>query len=225
MKKTLLLFSFIFLSICGFAQSVSFGVRGGITWASERLRFDEPNYHTSASPITTFSVGGFADITCGDFSLEPGIFFSGQGGENKYPPVSNQTTYWLSESTMRLWYIEVPIDIIYHLPAPFKNVYVGAGPYIAAGISGKDLGTVSEFFPDNPALNNRTYNDYKVRFDPDDYRRFQFGANAIAGVRFKNHWLINIGYDLGLTAITHVNIGENNIKNDQFTVSVGYCFK
>jgi len=222
MKKILLLFSFVFLSICGFAQSVSFGVRGGITLANNQIRAASPDYHPNTSPITTFSVGGFADITRGDFSLEPGIFFSGQGGESKTPPASYQTGYWLSDSKERLWYIEIPIDIIYHLPGLFKNVYVGAGPYIATGISGNESIIVSEVFPNNPAQNTRTTVDYKV-FGAEGYRRFQLGANAITGVRFKNHWLINIGYDLGLTSIT--NPGEANIKDSQFTLSLGYAFK
>jgi hypothetical protein len=74
MKKILLLFSFVFLSACGFAQSVFFGVRGGVTWANQQIGGASPYFHISTSPITTFSVGGFVDIRRGAFSLQPGIF-------------------------------------------------------------------------------------------------------------------------------------------------------
>jgi hypothetical protein len=228
MKKTLLLFSFVFLAICGFAQSVSFGVRGGVTLADQHIKKGIPYYQFNTSPITTFSFGGFADIRKGAFSLQPGIFFSGQGGETKgryAPQIEDQSSYSLSDLKSKLWCAEAPVDVIYHLPVPFINIYVGAGPYVAMGLTGSGSGIQSNVYPDNPAQNSRLNFSQKVSFGSDGYRLFQFGANAIAGVQFKNHWLINIGYDLGLTSINHDNPGYANIKNDQFTVSVGYGFK
>lgn len=228
MKKTLLIFSFVILSISAIAQTISYGVRGGISFAHQEVKGFPPYYQFNTDPITTFSIGGFVDIRRGNFSLQPGIFFSGQGGETKgryNPPVADQPVYSLSDLKSRLWYVQVPINIIYHLPAPFNNVYVGAGPYVAVGLFGNASAIESTVYPNNPAQNSTMNQAVKVSFGSDGYRLLQLGANALAGVRLKNRWLFNVGYDLGLTSISHNNPGYLNIKDSQFTVSAGYYLK
>jgi hypothetical protein len=102
---------------------------------------------------------------------------------------------------------------------------VGVGPYIAIGISGNASGIESTVYPNDPAQNTQMRLDEKVNFGSEGYRRFQFGANAVAGIRVKNRWIFNISYDLGLTSLNHDNLGYLNIKDNQFTLSVGYYFK
>ena len=232
MNKILLLVSFIGFSTSAVAQSVSFGVRGGISFANQQWANQTVNNETiNHKGITTFSAGVFADIKYGHFSVQPGFFLSGQGGESFLyfnPQLPTGEHFVVSEVyKVNLLYGQIPVDLVYHIPVGVGNIYFGAGPYAAIGLSGKITGTMDRTVSSDSSQNiNATFNN-KAKFGSDstDYKSVYFGANAIAGIQFKNGILLNIGYDVGLSSINHVYPGYLAIKDDQFTISVGYRFK
>ena len=232
MKKILLLFSFIGFSISAFAQSVSFGVRGGVSFANQQWTNETANDETfTHKGITTFSAGVFADIKYGHFSVQPGFFLSGQGGESFLyfnPRLPSGQQFFVSQfSKVNLLYGQIPVDLVYHIPIGVGNIYFGAGPYAAIGLSGKITGTTDRTVSSDSSQNFHATFSNKAKFggDSTDYKSVYFGANAIAGIQFKNGILFNVGYDLGLSSINHVYPGYLAVKDDQFTISIGYRFK
>ncbi|MBW4890546.1 PorT family protein [Mucilaginibacter sp. HMF5004] len=120
MKKALLVLGLIAGSI-GFSyaqkSAVTFGVKGGVNFAS--LTASGGGYSVNSGNITSFHIGGVADIPVGDsFSIQPGILYSGKGA---------------SGST--LGYIEVPVNLLYSTGSGSGKFFFGAGPYFGYGVS------------------------------------------------------------------------------------------
>jgi len=117
MKKLLLAMCLMGAVGFSFAQTVSFGIKGGVNFAS--LAASGGGFSVNSSNITGFHVGGVADIGIGKtFSLQPGILYTTKGA-----------------SGLTLGYIEVPVNLLYNSEAGSGKFFVGAGPYIGYGVS------------------------------------------------------------------------------------------
>ena len=120
MKKALL-----FIALFGsinfvMAQSVNFGLKGGINFSSLSASFGGSTVTTSNA--SGFHVGAVVDVGLGDWSLQPGLLYSTKG-------VSNGTFN----------YLEVPVNLLYNFKIPEAGkFFLGAGPYAAYGISGSN---------------------------------------------------------------------------------------
>ncbi len=120
MKKALLVLSFIATSVSFvFAQQsgVKFGIKGGVNFSS--LTASGGGYSINSGNVTSFHVGGVADISLSDvLSVQPGVLYSNKGA---------------SGST--LGYIEVPVNLIYSSGSGSGKFFFGAGPYFGYGVS------------------------------------------------------------------------------------------
>ena len=97
MKKQILLFTTILISVISFSQSQSsFGVRAGITSSSMKgdavsnLQniLDYTNGAITTSGQTGFFAGANASIPVSDLvSFEPGLYYSQKGSETIYPVI------------------------------------------------------------------------------------------------------------------------------------------
>jgi hypothetical protein len=231
MKK--LIFSLLFAgtSLLGFAQLPTFGVKGGVNFATLSASgtpnnvVPGTNLMTSPGSVTSVNAGIFADIKLGHFSLQPAVNFTGKGGtfHGFTGPIPSTTPGEASTSEVnsnyKLYYLQVPINIVYHIPVLIGDIYFGAGPYGAFGLSGKVKLT---------GTNTKTGaisagNDVKFGNESGDIKSKDFGANAIAGIKLKNGLLLNINYDLGLTNILPDADG-NKLKTRVLGASVGYAF-
>jgi|ADGO01.1.fsa_nt_gi hypothetical protein len=84
--------------------------------------------------LVNFQAGLMGDVVINKiFSLQPSVLFSGKGA--KY----NASKSPAFTATARPYYIEIPINFVAKYPFPPKsyNFFLGAGPYIAFGVSGK----------------------------------------------------------------------------------------
>jgi hypothetical protein len=199
MKKLLLAIVFAAASMAAFAQIPKFGIKGGVNFAS--LAASAGNISASSGSITSFSVGAFLDAKLGAVSFQPGIYYTGKGG------ASNDGN---TNSSIHLYYLQMPLNFVYHAPIVVGDIYFGGGPYGAYGISakGKD---------DSGVTVDGTFGDGE-----DDIKRTDFGINGVAGIHFKTGLMLGINYDLGLTNI--LNVSDISTKNRVFGVSIGYMF-
>jgi len=110
------------------------------------------------------------------------------------------------------------VNIVYHLPVVVGNIYFGAGPYIAQGLSGKITDSYS---------NASTVTTQKVTFgnSASDIKATQFGADAIIGFKSRSGILFNVNYDLGLTNDIPASAGGSKSKSHVFGISLGYAFR
>ncbi|WP_114940294.1 MULTISPECIES: porin family protein [Mucilaginibacter] len=206
MKKTLLSLCLLMASFAAFAQLPTFGVKGGVNFATLHATVDGFSGSGNSGSLTSFNVGAFVDFKFGNLSLQPALNFTGKGGSSSFA-VDDEAS---SNSKVKLYYLQVPVNVVYHVPAVVGDFYFGAGPYLGMGISGKakdDSGN-SE--------------DIKFGSSQDQIKRTDAGLDAIVGFKFKTGFLINANYDWGLTNITNVN--GIKLTNRVFGVSVGYAF-
>ncbi|WPU92538.1 porin family protein [Mucilaginibacter sabulilitoris] len=215
MKKLLLSLLLAGSSMAAFAQLPTFGIKGGANFSTLHISLDGTNISVNSGTLTTFNAGVFVDFKFGNVSLQPALNLSGKGG--KFGGVFSDTedsNIEQGDGRFNLIYLQLPVNLVYHVPVVVGDIYFGAGPYVAKGISGKVKGNDSD--------GNSVSEDIKFG-DDGDIKSMEYGANAIAGIKFKTGLLFNVNYDLGLSNIAP-NADGGKLKTRVFGISVGYAF-
>ncbi|MGJ1431256.1 outer membrane beta-barrel protein [Sphingobacterium spiritivorum] len=110
--------------------------------------------------------------------------------------------------SINVMYLEVPLNFVYYIPAGPNKVFLGAGPYACIGLRSK--GKV-----DKLSIN--------IGFDDNGFNRFDVGANFLASYKLANGFLLNGGYNLGLTNLAK-DSDDASLKNRVISVGIGYQF-
>jgi len=205
MKKLLLTLALSTAALFTFAQIPTIGIRGGVNFAD--VSASSGSASVSLGTLTTFNAGVFADLKAGAISIQPGLFYTGKGFK-----LSDSDESGSAQLSLR--YLQVPVNFVYHVPVVVGNIYFGAGPFAAFGLSGK-----------TKATSGGTSIEQDVTFGDgeEDVKRTEFGLQGIAGFQLKGGFLVGLNYDLGLTNIANTN-QEGKLKNRVFGVSVGFTF-
>jgi opacity protein-like surface antigen len=185
-----------------FAQSkTTFGIRAGVNFQNLNGK-DENDDKLDNKLKTGFNAGVNAEIPVGiDFYLQPGVLFSTKGAK-----LSD------SDTKINLSYVEVPVNFIYKPELGTGRMVLGFGPYAAYAVGGK----IKD--PDS---------DIEFGDQPDELKRFDAGANLLAGYEFSNKLSFQLNAGLGLVNISNRPSGDNKstLKNTGFGVSLGYRFQ
>ena len=229
-------YNVLFIALCFVSAAVSaqvkpsgnkggFMIRGGVNLANisvtDNGRVDEAN------GLTSFHAGIGVDIPLSSgLSLQPALLLSGKGAKTQFGQPTD-ATYW--RATSNPLYVELPLNLVGKIPlSEYTRLYIGAGGYAAAGVSGKNeregkiLGSTfrsesdiifSDDDPTTSAEENAGYGKLK---------RFDYGLNAVAGLDF-NKFSIGANYGHGLAKI---NSNTNNNANDEgkhrvFSIALG----
>ena len=114
-------------------------------------------------------------------------------------------------------YIEVPLNLMYRIPVGNGDIFFGAGPYIAIGISGK-------ITVDSNTGGQTSHQTQNVTFGSGDtdIKNPDFGFNAMVGYELDGGLMVSAGYGLSSTSSSN---DSGNIKNQGFSLSLGYFFK
>ena len=176
------------------AQKSTFGFTAGATLAKQTVKFEGAS--VSFQSKIGFTAGVAGDIPMGkNVSFMPAINFVQKGSKLK------QESY---ESTTTLNYIEVPFNFVYRVPGKSGHLFMGGGPSVAYGISGK-----------NKSNDPMDEGNGKVNFgstEEDDIKPLELAANILLGYQFKNGFNIAANYNLGLNNISPLEglKGHNN---------------
>lgn len=181
----------------------TFGIRAGVNF--QNLNGKESDGDKVMGKLRTgFNAGVNAEIPVGDgFYLQPGLLYSLKGAKEKageLPSVS-------------ISYLEVPINFIYKPDLGQGRMLLGFGPYVAYALGGKyEIG------------NSET--DIEFGSEPGELKRFDAGANLLAGYEFANNFSFQLNAQLGLGNMVNRVSGDNDSKlnNTGFGVSFGYRF-
>jgi len=193
----------------------SFMIKAGVNLAN--ISVTDNGRVNSANTLTSFRVGIGGDLPLSEgLSLQPSLLFTGKGAKTEEGN-SASTTYYL-KSTSNPFYLELPVNLVGKIPlSEYTRIYIGAGPYVAMGIAGKNkvdskiagLSSHSErdivYSDDNPFTKPEENGGYGK------LKRFDYGLNAVAGLDF-NKFTIGAGYGYGLVKI---NSNTNNNANDE----------
>jgi hypothetical protein len=185
-----------------FAQSkTTFGIRAGVNFQNLNGR-DEDDDKLDNKLKTGFNAGVNAEIPVGiDFYLQPGVLFSTKGAK------ANEGDF-----KVNLSYVEIPVNFIYKPELGEGRMLLGFGPYAAFAVGGKTK---------NPDT------DIEFGDQPDEWKRFDAGANLLAGYEFSNKLSFQLNAGLGLLRLNNRLDGDekSSIKNTGFGVSLGYRFQ
>jgi hypothetical protein len=173
MKKSL--FAFLALTVICMtsqAQNTRFGVQAGAAFANYNFRSDGTKDNGSSK--VGFTVGVVVDVPISEhFVFQPAVNFVQKGTKQKETIGNETTTYELTTN-----HIEVPFNFLYNSQTASGRFFIGAGPSIAFGMSGKAK------YKDNSTEVKSTINFGSS--DDDDLKGFDFGANFVAGYGFSN---------------------------------------
>lgn len=212
MKKLVLAIVALGISVGAFAQGqpMGFGIKAGVNFPKYNFSGDNTTIETDAS--TNFHVTAFLDapIVTDYLYVQPGVSLQGKGAKFAEGSFLGRDYAW-TQNTM---WLEVPVNIVAKAPTgQAGHLFVGAGPYLAFGLSGKD-----KVSGDNGSIES----DFKFGKD-EDMKGMDFGLNFIAGYQLNNGLMIHGGYGLGLTDLTPDGGGDAKQTNRVWTVGLGFA--
>jgi hypothetical protein len=202
MKKVLFTMTAIcFIYMHVFSQEVKIGVNAGTSISNYKWEFDGTKSSEKSKPGIT---GGFiVDIPAGKrFSIQPAFNFVQKGWKYKDE---------YTKETLNINVLELPLNILYNN----NGFFIGAGPSIAMGLSGKTKLT-----------ENGVKTETKLQFgndDDDDIKSTDIGASFLAGYKSKNGFLFSVNYNQGLNNLIPGNSGGFKVKSQYFGIRMG-CF-
>jgi OOP family OmpA-OmpF porin len=147
---------------------------------------------------TGIHIGVTADLPFSEksrFFFQPGVVFTQKG--RKFNQLFDTTISDVANirSKQLLNYFDIPLNIVYKLPMGKKSRFIiGAGPYASFFFNGRHE---RETFAKNGAYVKEEDKDLDVGNEPDSYKIFDFGFNALAGFEFGRVFL-TANYSQGL---------------------------
>lgn len=212
MKKILLICIAVSTALAASTQT-RFGIKGGLNLASERLTVSQMGFSVSkeSDVMAGFHLGGVMEIPVAPhFSFRPELLLSAKGGNFDGSFADSTGT---QKVKMRPFYLELPLNMVYHYTWPTGlKFYGGAGPSIAYGIFGK---TKSGNLSDNV-------------FQDGGFKRLDVGINLLAGLELKSGLTLGANFTPGLSNIYDggavQGVTDIKFKNTVFGLSVGYMF-
>lgn len=185
------------------------------------------NIKDGVSNVTSFYFGGYAELPVTKyFSVQSGLSISGKGSKTNF--IVNVTAPFFGEipanyvRETNIMYLETPLNAVFNL----KNFYVGAGPYFAYGILGKEKINVTTNAFGSPMQIPNEAKDGDVKFGKNsgEITPYDFGANFLLGYQLKNGLNLGLNYGLGLGK-TNIRSGYDvKASNRVLSVLVGFSF-
>ncbi|MFA7082280.1 MAG: porin family protein [Bacteroidales bacterium] len=189
MKKTIVLFALIFVSIAAIAQT-SYGVRGGMTLSS----YNSAQFFYKFKPGV--HIGGVADIPLGSskFSFVPGVYFADKGTKiDAYAEPSHGYNYYYKVN-ISSYQLQIPLLFTYNISINDKiKLKPQIGGFLSYGIFGiynekRDYeGTDSSNYP-NEMTSYHYFYDHHFFLD--------YGGNIGLSI-FYNKYSFTLSCDVG----------------------------
>ena len=201
-------------------SGVSFGLRGGLNMQNINGK-DFNGDALELSMIPGFHAGVVADIPIApDFFFEPGLLFSTKGAK--------ADEYLLGSMKYNLSYIELPLNLVYKPMLGNGHFFIGFGPYIGYGISGKTTFEIEGMTIEKDIIFEKEFSSSSEQDDWASFKRLDYGGNLFFGYQFEFGFSVQLNTQLGLAAISSENLSLPNDKtafrNTGFGLSLGYNF-
>ena len=212
----------LFVLLSGSIAAHSQILKGGVNFANVTTTND--GSIDEATMLNSFQVGLLLNVKILPFiSFQPGILFTGKGSKTQSGKTTDATFY---RATSNPYYIEIPANFVFKTPTGPIKFFVGAGPYIAMGVAGKNkvngkfLGAAFssendiEFSNDDPS----TF-DYEEGAGHGIIKKFDYGLNGLAGIELSK-LVLSIGYGYGLAKLQSGSNSSADDKNKHRVVSL-----
>ena len=218
-----LLMILTFTGTVTFAQSsdksgMSFGILGGVNFQNLNGK-DAGGDKLTNDMILGYHAGLNVQIPIApQFYFQPGLMFAIKGAKESSGSVTG---------TVKISYIELPLNLVYKAELGSGYFMLGFGPYIGYGVSGKEKiegGAVS-------VTRDVKFKNVVEIGDPITvayYRAFDAGANIFAGYQMASGIFAQLDTQLGMLKINPEYKGasgdKTSVKNTGFGLSLGYRF-
>ncbi len=209
MKKALLFF--VAITAIHFslnAQNSRFGFTAGGSLASYKISAD--NISITGDNKFGFTFGTLVDIPVSEkFSVQPALNFVQKGMVTSDDGGGSGVTVKYKTSVSL---IELPVNFLFNS----GGFFVGAGPSVAFGISGKGKTTYSDGSPDETI-------DLKFgNTEDDDLKGLDLGANMVAGYRLPGGLMFSFNYNMGLNNLVPSPVDTEKMKSHYFGFRLGF---
>ncbi len=200
------------------ASKTSFAVLGGVNMQNLNGK-DMAGNKLENDMIIGFHAGVNLQMPIApEFYFQPGLMFATKGAKN---------TTGAIESTYKLSYVELPLNLVYKAVVGNGYFMLGFGPYLAYGIGGKAIyeggaGTIESDI------------EFKSSIDSGDplttvyVKPFDAGANLFFGYELPAGIFLQLNTQLGLLDINpkddRVTDNKSLLKNTGYGISLGYRF-
>lgn len=198
MNKFVLATALFFGIASGQAQEISYGLKAGPYLSNGVVKTSSKTYRGSSPG---FHAGAFADITLSDnFLVQPALLLC----------MKNAKVSDLNGINIHLWTIDLPVTALYSR----GKFFGGIGPNFSFGLSG-----------------HYKYRDDKYNLYKEDnnglfsIKRFELGANILAGYRINEKYLVSAHFTQGLTNLfndAQYTNSDTKVKTSVLGVSLGY---
>ena len=180
---------------------MSFGILGGVNFQNLNGKLSTGD-KLENDMLLGFHGGVNVQIPIApEFYFQPGVMFAIKGAKKTYTLSSIEIT-----DEIKINYIEMPLNLVYKAALGSGYFMLGFGPYVAYGISGKQV------FEGNNITFERGV----------DYNAFDAGANIFAGYEMASGIFLQLDTQFGMLDIDPDD--NSTAKNTGFGLSLGYRF-
>ncbi|MGF1638120.1 MAG: porin family protein [Cyclobacteriaceae bacterium] len=230
MKNILKIFIFgIVLTMTTNVFAQTYGVRAGLNLSNVLYKLgdvEDSRYNMNPG----FHVGATVDIPIsGIFSFESGLMFSTKGYKHSFEGLfvneEGISQNGKIETTMNLYYLEIPLTAKASFDIGGAKIYGLFGPYLGLGLSRKINEKVTM---DTDTETHKSKYSWPSE-ENGGYKRLDYGLVFGAGVEIKA-FQIGVNYGLGLAnlhykqEIESPNQVNTSMKNRVLGISLGYRF-
>ena len=226
MKRMILMAGGLLIAAASFSQ-VSLGVQATGNLSTAKLEFpDGPDFTKKA----VFGPGGgFVEQFAVNetFALRSGLNFLQHGVKVNSKEVEDGIGEFDIEAKTKLNYLQIPVYALFTKELSIGELFLGAGPYANYGISGKSKLTYTLTDENGDKLSDSEETD-PFKKDEDgatSFKRFDWGAGAIAGLRFPNGMFANIGYQYSIGNISSDSDEGGKYNNQGLQLTIGFFFR
>ncbi|MGC4036434.1 MAG: porin family protein [Chitinophagaceae bacterium] len=208
------------------AQAPSAFIKAGVNFAN--ISINDNGGTDDNKMLVGFHVGFQGDIPLLPIlSIQPGIFFTTKGSKTQSGSPSDNNYF---KATTNPMYVEIPVNVVFKAPVGEQSkFFVGAGPYVAMGIAGKNK-------VDYKIAGASFHSEKNIEWSSDDnssdpaanlgystIRRFDYGLNGTAGVE-GNKAIVSVNYGYGLAKLRpdSDNSADDNNKHRVISITVGF---
>jgi hypothetical protein len=211
MKKILLLAAISALCFQAQSQNARFGFTAGAAFANMHSKVDGESDNGNSK--TGILAGILVDIPLSSqFSFQPGLQLVQKGTKDEQTDGSGT-----EKVKLNINYVEVPLNFLYNAKSNTGNFFIGGGPSIGFGISGK-------WKYDAPGTSLKQ--DVKFGSNDDaDFKRMDMGANFTTGFCFPNGLFIAANYNMGFSNLFPGGSSDGTLKSSYFGIRLGCLLK
>lgn len=225
MKKVVLALGLVIAGTVVKAQSI--GVQAGVIDANVMAK--DAGETVPTKDLISWKAGLVFDFKLGKtFSFMPNLNVLVKGAKTESSTTATFggiTTSRNRTGKTKFTYLEVPLNFVYNSKGTAGGLFVGLGPSLSVGLSGKS--TVTTTVTTNGATTTTTseqnikFDDKKDANDNDEHAKsLELGGNFLVGYKFRSGLFISANYNQGFT---DVDLTDNaSFKNYYFGLNLGF---